>query len=114
MISTQSTQLQPKLRVPKVAYCCFSIGQISPFYGVTPAEIQLKKVIYGLSFLDRHFPIPKISIRNLQFAICNTQYNYVPRNELRKLIFLMRLKKGEISYTWAREKIQMAGHDFKV
>jgi hypothetical protein len=23
-----------KLRVPKVAYCCFSMGQISPFYGV--------------------------------------------------------------------------------
>jgi hypothetical protein len=30
-----------KLIVPKVAYCSFSMGQISPFYGVK----QLKKVI---------------------------------------------------------------------
>jgi hypothetical protein len=39
----------PKLRVAKVAYCCFSMGQILSFLWSKTAESQLKKVIYGLS-----------------------------------------------------------------
>jgi hypothetical protein len=38
--SCDSTAFDPKLRVPKVAYCCFSMGQISPFYGVKQLKVS--------------------------------------------------------------------------
>jgi hypothetical protein len=39
-----------KLRVPKVAYCCFSMApDITFLWSKNTAESQLKKVIYGLS-----------------------------------------------------------------
>jgi hypothetical protein len=41
----------PKQRVPKVANCCFFMGQILPFYGVKQLS-QLKKVMYGLSLFS--------------------------------------------------------------
>jgi hypothetical protein len=38
-----------KLRVPKVAYCCFFHGPYITFLWCKTAESQLKKVMYGLS-----------------------------------------------------------------
>jgi hypothetical protein len=33
-------ELAAKLRVSKVAYCCFSMGQILPFYGVKQLKVS--------------------------------------------------------------------------
>jgi hypothetical protein len=38
--SSDAKKVEPKLRVPKVAYCCFSMGQISPFYGVKQLKVS--------------------------------------------------------------------------
>jgi hypothetical protein len=37
-----------KLRVPKVAYFCFSMGQISPFYGVKQLKFEKGDIWAGV------------------------------------------------------------------
>jgi hypothetical protein len=56
-----------KLRIPKVAYCCLSMGQISPWSKT--AESQLKKVIYGLSLHSSVFYPTTLETLSLAYSL---------------------------------------------